>query len=160
MSKFCSKCGSQLNGNFCSNCGAKVEENSVSGLSEAANEYINKKIESKQNRNGYRTTVGIIMIILGALVFIASFDDATILTYEALGYDMTLGFTLAGIASLVGGILSIVSKNNNSLLLISGICYAIAAISNVCGIKDISILFILCCVFAPINFTIYSRTNN
>lgn len=157
MSKFCSNCGSELNGNFCSNCGTKVGETGE-GLSKEASEYINSKVEAKQNHNTYRTVVGIIMIILGVLIFIGSLSEETMEAYEQLDYNITVGFTLPGIATLVGGILSIISKRENKLLLISGLCYILAAVCNVCGIRDISLLFILSCIFAPINIVFFSKT--
>ena len=160
MGKFCSNCGSPLNGKFCSNCGAKSEINSANGLSEEANRYINQKIASKQNHNGYRIAVGVIMIILGALILIGLFNESTILEHESLEYDMGLGLLLPSIAVLIGGILSIISVNDNNLLLPSGICYIAAAVYNFFGIRDISLLFILCCVFAPINFAYYSSVKN
>ena len=99
------------------------------------------------------------MIILGFCIFIVSLNDESTLKYELLGYDMTLAFMIPGIVTLAGGILSIVSRKTNKLLLISGLCYVAAALSNVCGIEDISLLFILCCIFAPLNFVFYSKTN-
>ena len=147
--------------NFCTNCGTKVAEKAEATkiISSAANDYLEDKIRAKRDHDIYRLVLGIIMIILGFCIFMVSLDDGSIDKYELIGYDMTLGFMLPGIATLVGGILSIVSRNNNKMLLISGICYVAAAISNVAGIQDVSLLFILCCIFATLNFVFYSKTN-
>lgn len=159
MKKFCSKCGAKVEGNFCTNCGNKIEENNIQ-ISNEVSDYLQDKIRSAKNHDTYRVVVGIIMIILGFCVFIASINDETTLKYELLGYDITLGFMLPGIATFIGGILSIVSRKTNKMLLISGLCYVAAAICNVCGIEDISFLFILCCIFAPLNFVFYSKANS
>lgn len=160
MGKFCSKCGTKIEGNFCTNCGTKATEKvETQKLSNEVNDYLKDKVRTKRNHNNYRLIIGIIMIILGFCIFIVSLSDEEVLKYEAVGYNMLLGFTLPGLAVLSGGILSIISRNNNKLLLISGICYVAAAVSNVCGIQDISLLFILCCVFSPLNFVFYSKTN-
>jgi len=159
MGKFCSKCGTKLEGTFCTNCGTKADVKTETVSSEV-NDYLMDKVKAKRDHSIYRLVVGIIMIILGACIFIASFGEEFVEKYEDLGYDITLGFTLAGIAVLAGGILSVISRKNNKMLLISGICYVAAAICNVCGIQDISLLFIMCCVFAPLNFVFFSKTNN
>ena len=157
MGKFCSKCGTKVEGTFCTNCGTKVDEK-VQSVNSEVNDYLMDKVNSKRNHDIYRLIVGIVMIVLGSIFFIASFSDD--IMEEYLLYDINLVFRLPGIALLAGGILSVVSrKNNNKLLLISGICYVAAAICNACGIEDISIAFILCCIFAPLNFVFYSKTN-
>ena len=162
MGKFCSKCGSKVEGTFCTNCGTKITEKAetVKVISDDVNDYLKDKAMAKRNHSTYRLVIGIIMIFLGVCVFVASLGEDFADKYMDLGYDMTLGFTLPGIAALAGGILSIISRKNNKMLLISGICYVAAGICNVCGIQDISILFILCCIFAPLNFVFYSKTNN
>lgn len=161
MGKFCSKCGSKVEGNFCTNCGTKITEKAetVKIISNDVNDYLKDKVRAKRDHSTYRLVLGIIMIVLGFCVFIVSLNEESVLKYEMLGYNVTLGFMLPGLAILAGGILSIISRNNNKLLLISGICYVVAAICNVCGIQDISILFILCCIFAPMNFVFYTKTN-
>lgn len=157
--KYCSNCGSKVEGSFCSNCGAKIqtEENNAQFNSEV-NAYFQKKLQSSKNHDIYRLVVGIIMIIIGTCIFIAGMDEGSKLEYMIYGYDMTLAFTLPGLLTLAAGILSIVSRKVNVLLLISGILYLVAAICNVCGISDISILFILCCIFGPINIVFYTKT--
>lgn len=158
MGKFCSKCGSKVEGSFCTNCGTKITEKAENTVANSAvNDYIMDKVNAKKNHDTYRLVVGIVMIILGFCVFVASLSADTIDKYADLGYDVTLGFTIPGIALLAGGILSIIARKNNKMLLISGICYVAAAISNVCGISDISLLFILSCIFAPLNFVFYSK---
>ena len=159
MGKFCSKCGTKVEGTFCTNCGAKAEEKAEAIISNDVNDYLKDKAKAKRDHDIYRLVVGIVMIIIGVCVFIASLGEDLVEKYEDLGYDMTIGFTLAGIAALAGGILSIISRKNNKMLLVSGICYVAAAVCNVCGIQDISILFIMCCIFAPLNFAFYSKTN-
>ena len=161
MGKFCSKCGTKIEGNFCTKCGTKVNSNeeAIKIISNDVNDYLKDKVRDKRDHNTYRLVVGIIMIILGFCIFIASINDETTLKYELLGYDITLGFMLPGIATFIGGILSIVSRKNNKMLLFSVLCFVAAAICNVCGIEDISFLFILCCIFAPLNFVFYSKTN-
>ena len=63
MEKFCSKCGSEIQGNFCSNCGKKVGE--VSSYNSVVDDYLKQKIDNKNNHNTYRLVTGIIMIIIG-----------------------------------------------------------------------------------------------
>lgn len=150
MERFCGNCGSKVEGEFCSNCGTKVGA--------PANTGVNTQMQNKENHATYRLVVGIIMIILGSCIFIASVGDNAS-TLEAVGYNTFLGFTIPGLCALAGGILSIVSRKNNQMLLFSGICFVVTAISNMCGIKDISLLFILCCIFAPLNFVFYSKAN-
>lgn len=161
MGKFCSKCGSKVEGNFCTNCGTKIGEKAEATkiISEDVNDYLKDKVRAKRDHSNYRLILGIIMIVLGFCVFVVSFNDESVLKYEDLGYNMTFGFMLPGIAMLAGGILSILSRKNNKLLLISGFCYLAAAICNICGIQDISVLFIMSCVFVPLNFVFYSKTN-
>ena len=159
MGKFCSKCGTKIEGSFCTNCGTKADVKAETVISNDVNDYLKDKARAKRDHDIYRLVVGIVMIIVGVCIFIASLGEEYIEKYEDLGYDVTLGFTLAGIAALVGGILSIVSRKNNKMLLVSGVCYVAAAICNVCGIEDISLLFIMCCIFAPLNFVFYSKTN-
>ncbi len=71
--KYCSNCGSKVEGSFCTNCGAKIQDNLNSGtqLNGDVNAYLQQQMESKQNKNGYRLAVGVIMIILGAIIFVA-----------------------------------------------------------------------------------------
>ena len=160
MGKFCSKCGTKLEGNFCTNCGAKATDKGNNFVANNdVNDYLKDKVRAKRNHDTYRLVVGIIMIILGSCIFIASLDEGITDKYELLDYNITLGLTLAGLATLVGGILSIVSRKNNKNLMLSGLCYVAAAICNIAGIRDVSILFVLCCIFAPINFVFYSNTN-
>lgn len=146
---FCSKCGEKIEGKFCTNCGTQAGQVVAAPTAKAVD----------NNHNTYKLVVGIIMVILGALIFIATLDDATVAKYELVGYDVTLGFMIPGIAAAVGGILSIVSKNNKQFLLFSGIAYVAAAVSNCVGIKDVSILFILSVIFGILNFVFYAKAN-
>ena len=147
---FCSKCGEKLEGNFCTNCGTP------------AGQIVNNTTAAKPVNNDhstYRLVVGIIMVILGLLIFIASLNDETVAKYELAGYDMTLGFMIPDIATAVGGILSIISRNNNQMLLFSAIAYIGAAVCNACGSQDVSLLCILCVIFGILNFVFYSKKN-
>lgn len=146
---FCSKCGEKIEGSFCTNCGTPAGQVVAAPTAKAVD----------NNHNTYKLVVGIIMVILGALIFIATLDDATVAKYELVGYDVTLGFMIPGIAAAVGGILSIVSRNNKQFLLFSGIAYVAAAVSNCVGIKDVSILFILSVIFGILNFVFYAKAN-
>ena len=146
---FCSKCGEKLEGNFCTNCGTQAGQ----VVAAAAPKTVNN------DHNTYKLVVGIIMVILGALIFIGSLDDASVAKYELIGYDVTLGFMVPGIAAAVGGILSIISRNNKQMLLFSGIAYAAAAACNCIGIKDVSLLFILSVIFGILNFVFYAKAN-
>lgn len=146
---YCSKCGEKIEGNFCTNCGTPAGQ--------IVN--VNQLKPVNNNHNTYKLIVGIIMIILGSLIFIASLNDETVAKYELIGYDVTLGFMVPGIVTLVGGILSIVSRNDNKFLLASGIAFVVAAISNCCGIQDISLLFILCVIFGIIDFVFFTKAN-
>lgn len=159
MKKFCSKCGTKVEGNFCTNCGNKIEENNIQ-ISNEVSDYLQDKIRSAKNHDTYRVVVGIIMLILGFCVFVVSLSDEYTVTYELLGYDMTLGFMIPGIVTLIAGILSILSKKTNSLLLLSGILYIIAGLCNLCGISDVSFLLILSIVFGIINIVFYSKANS
>ena len=171
---YCSNCGSKVEGKFCSNCGKEVIQNNIqenvqnNQFSPEMNEYFKEKLESKKNHNGYRLATGIVMIIIGALVLLASLAlsdrldskshyNISSIYYAYRNIDLTLVFTLPGLLVLAGGILSIVSRKSNVLLLISGIGYLCAALINMSAIKDISILFILCCIFGPINIVFYSK---
>ena len=147
---FCSKCGEKVEGSFCTNCGTPAGQVISAPASKTAD----------NSHNTYRLVVGIIMVVLGALIFIATLNDETVAKYELIGYDVTLGFMVPGIAAAVGGILSIISRNNNQMLLFSSIAYIAAAVCNCIGIKDVSILFILSVVFGIINFVFYSKKIN
>ena len=170
--KYCSNCGSKVEGSFCSNCGAKIESNiqvnNGNQLNNEVNNYFQQQIQKKKNHDGYRLASGIVMIILGVIVFFAGIyikselDGSTI--YKAIQYreyfdmNLTLVFVLPGLLTLAGGILSIVSRKENILLLISGIAYCVAALCNICAISNISILAIVCLVFGPINIVFYTKT--
>lgn len=153
MEKFCSKCGSEIQGNFCSNCGKKVGE--VSSYNSVVDDYLKQKIDNKNNHNTYRLVTGIIMIIIGSCLVLASMNEES--ARNLIGYNVFLGFTLPGIFSLAGGILSILSRKRNILLLVTGILYLCGALVNMCGIHDVSILFILSVVFGILNIVFYYK---
>lgn len=162
MVKFCSKCGTKVEGTFCTNCGSKIGEEKEAGkiISNDVNDYLEDKARAKRNHDIYRLVVGIVMIIIGFCVFVGSLDEE-LLIEKGVNLDdinVTLALTLPGLAALAGGILSIIARKNNKMLLISGFCYVAAAICNVAGIQDVSLYFILWCIFAPLNFVFYSKT--
>ena len=178
--KYCSNCGSQVEGSFCTNCGTKIQDGNVNvqnnafngannaGLSNEVNAYFQQKIDAKKNHNGFRIAVGVIMIVLGAIMFFAgitiksALESTNVLTRleyaQYININLTLAIILPSLLVLAGGILSIISKKNNMLLLISGIAYLVAAICNICAISDISILAILCLIFGPISIVFYTKT--
>lgn len=150
MEKFCGNCGKEIQGNFCSNCGKKVGE--VSSVNNSSDDYSKNK-----KHDIYRLVSGIVMILLGACLVLASLGEEDVSFYESIGYNLLLAFTLPGLFSLIGGILSIVSRKYNILLLISGILFACGAAVNMCGIHDVSILFILSVIFTIFNIMFYLK---
>ena len=158
--KYCSNCGAKMEGNFCSNCGAKSVQENETQINQEVADYIKTKVEGKKNHNGYRLSVGIIMIVLGALVFIGGLNiEDALETFGIESSQVTMALTLPGLLCITGGILSITSKKNNTLLLASGIAYLVAAVLNIITISDISLLAILCCVFGPINIAFSTKNN-
>ena len=155
MKRFCVHCGSEVDSSFCPNCGTKVEDGTQ--YSNEVNECVKQKLDNKKNHGTYRIVVGIVMIIIGACLLIFSMNDEQTLVYELYGYSIMLGFTLPGVFSLAGGILSLLSKNKNILLLCSGISYFVGAIINMCGISDVSLLFIMSCVFGILNIVFFKK---
>lgn len=156
MAKFCGKCGAEIKDEFCTSCGAKASEASKVSSNNDVNEYFHGKLMSKKRHDLYRIIVGIVMLILGFLIAIAA------LMYEDLDLsfsvdNVTLAFLIPGIFTFIGGLFSIISKKVNVLLLISGISYIVAAIVNAIGIENISLLFILCAIFAPLNIVYYFK---
>ncbi len=153
MAKFCGKCGAEITEDFCTSCGAKASE-ATATVNSDVNEYFRDKLMSKKRHNAYRIAAGVIMLILGFLVTIAGllYDDLDV----SIAFDnVALALVLPGIFTFVGGLLSIISKKVNVLLLCSGISYILAAIFNAVGIQNISLIFILCAIYAPINIVYY-----
>lgn len=153
MAKFCGKCGAEITEDFCTSCGAKASE-ATATVNSDVNEYFRDKLMSKKRHNAYRIAAGVIMLILGFLVTFAGllYDDLDV----SIAFDnVALALVLPGIFTFVGGLLSIISKKVNVLLLCSGISYILAAIFNAVGIQNISLLFILCAIYAPINIVYY-----
>lgn len=138
MGKFCQNCGTELNENqdICLGCGVLIKKEAI----------INK--DSNNDHSGYKTTTGVIMIILGVCMVLGASDDM----YE---YPI-LVFTLPGLLGIVAGILSLCSKKNLTLLLISGIILFVGALINFLGIIDVSIFMILAIIFGIFNI-VYSR---
>ena len=124
-------------------------------------------MNAKKQHNGYRISTGIIMIVISSFVLFAAlvltsnkssvYSRYITIDYDALTTAILFALTLPGLCTLAGGILSIVSKKNNNLLLVSGILYLVAALVNMLAITDISILFILACTFGIINIVFYSK---
>ena len=163
--KYCVKCGSKINGKFCSNCGAKIEETPTQITPEMA-AYLNNEMVASKQHNGYRLATGIVMIIVSSLVLFAAlvllsakdgYEHSIIFDYDLVKSAFIFALALPGLCTLTGGILSIASRNNNNLLLTSGILYLVAALINLIAITDISILFILACTFGIINIVFYSK---
>lgn len=157
MAKFCGKCGAEITDDFCTSCGAKASDSKTSSTNNGVNEYFHEKLMNKKKHNIYRIAAGICMLILGFLIFIAAvmYEDLDVsITFD----NVTLALLLPGIFTFIGGIFSIVSRKANVLLLVSGISYILAAIINAIGIQNISLLFILCIIFAPINIAYYFQT--
>ena len=155
---YCSNCGTKVEGNYCTNCGAKVGSNEENNVQYNNVVNTNTQNKTKNNYDGYRIAVGIIMIIIGGLVLLGGLDKST--RYSLTETQIYTALIIPGLITLISGILSVVSKTSNILLLISGILYYIAAIINLSAIHDISILFILCVVFGSLNIAFYAKTNN
>jgi len=138
MAKFCQNCGTELNEeqDICLKCGVFI------------NKDISTKKKNKGNHSGYKTSTGIIMIILGACMILGASNEI----YE---YPLIV-FSIPGLLGLISGILTLISKKKNNLLLVSGILLFIGAIVNFIGIIDISIFMILAIIFGIFNI-IYSK---
>lgn len=158
MKRYCVNCGSEVEGNFCPNCGTKVENGDINNQVFVNDSNGSIVSEKNDKYNLYKSITGGIMLFLGFCVFVVSFSEEQTRLYEIAGYSIMMIFTLPGLLTLVGGSLSIASKKNNQLFLFSGISYIAAAAFNLIGLSDISILFILCCVFGILNIVFYSKT--
>ena len=158
MKRFCVNCGSEVEGNFCPNCGTKIENGDISNQV-FVNGSNGPVVEDKGKKyNLYKSITGGIMLFIGFCVFVFSFNEEQTHLYEIAGYSIMLAFTIPGLLTLAGGSLSIASKKNNQLLLYAGIAYIAGAVVNMIGISDISILFILSCVFGILNIVFYAKT--
>ena len=160
MSRFCTNCGKEVNENFCPNCGAKVPDvNGQPNVQTFENvQPVQKNNDISKYFNIYEIIVGIVMVFFGiCLVVFSSNGDKTYL-YELAGYNIMLAFTAPGILCLAGGVLSFLSRNNKNLLIPTAIIFFVAAIVNMCVISDISILFILCCLFGAFDIVFYVKT--
>lgn len=154
MKRFCVNCGTEIETDFCPNCGTKSGESQPNN---EVNEYIKQKIEDKKNHKTYRLVSGIIMIILGAILLVASANGEQTNVYKLAGYNLSLVFVIPGVLSLVSGTLSVLSRNKNELLLASAVLYFVSAIVNMIGISDISILFIVSIIFGIVNIVFYKK---
>ena len=143
MAKFCSNCGKELNEDqdVCLGCGKVVSKEPV----------INVQTENKDNNHkSYKTTTGIIMIVLGFCLLCASGTGVE---------SAVLVYTLPGFFGLIGGILNLITLKKSSLLIPSAVLFFLGAVINFLGIKDLSIFAILSVVFGIFNI-IYSRKEN
>lgn len=153
MSRFCVNCGTEVNENFCPNCGAKVGQvNTINDVQTV------QKSDSKKSYNVYKLIVGIIMIFFGFCLVVFSGDSDKTYLYELAGYDIALAFTIPGVLCLISGTLSIISRKKFILLIPTAVLFFITAIVNMIGISDISILFLMCCVFGILNIVFYVKT--
>ena len=107
MSKYCSNCGKELNNqNCCMECGNACNKG--------------------KSYRGYIKTSGIILIVIGSIIFLASLTSEVVNQFD----KVFLTFTIPGLFAIAAGILSLVSLSNPVYLLIAGICVLIGAISN------------------------------
>ena len=142
MAKFCVNCGKELmeKQDVCLGCGKIIVHDEKE-----------EKIEIKKKDNshsGYRTSTGILMIILGICLLAASSTE---------GYgNPVLVFGLPGLLGLISGILSLFSKKNYNLLFISGILLLLGAVVNFVGILDISLFAIAAIIIGIFNIK-YSK---
>ena len=141
MGKFCQNCGKELSENqdICLGCGVLLNKEKVTET---------VKVKEKGKHSVYKTTTGIIMIVLGACMILGANDDI----YEF----PVIVFSIPGLLGIVAGILNLNSKKNPSLLVISGTLLFIGALVNFLGIIDVSIFMILAIVFGIFNI-IYSK---
>lgn len=141
MGKFCQNCGNELSENqdICLGCGILLKK-----------EKQKETINNKGSHSGYKTTTGVIMIVLGACMILGANNDM---------YDFpVIVFSIPGLLGVVAGILNLNSKKNPSLLIISATLLFLGAITNFIGIIDVSIYMILAIVFGIFNI-IYSKDN-
>lgn len=138
MAKYCQNCGKELNEtqDICLGCGVFINKETP----------VKKK--NKGSHSGYKTTTGIIMIVIGACMILGASD-------ELYDYPLVV-FSIPGLLGLTSGILNLVSKKRPNLLLVSGILMFIGALVNFLGIIDVSIFMILAIIFGIFNI-IYSK---
>lgn len=139
MAKFCSNCGKELNEDqdVCLGCGKVIPK------------------ESKpKNHSGYKTSTGIVMIILGVCLLSAAISSDS---KEFLNTLLVYG--LPGLCALISGILSLNSKKNPDLLVPSAIVMFIGATINFTGIIDISIFSIIAITFGILNIVLSKKEN-
>jgi len=101
------------------------------------------EVKNKTNHSTYKTTTGIIMIILGTCMILGA--------SEVYGNSLII-LSIPGLFSIIAGVLSLLSKKNNELLLYSGILLFIGAVVNFLGIYDVSIFMIVAIIFGIFNF--------
>ena len=145
MAKFCSNCGKELNEeqDVCLNCGKVVSRESVEQI---------EIVKKDNNHNGYKTTTGIIMIVLGFCLICASGSETV--------YDSPeLVYTLPGIFGFIAGIINLNTKKKPNLLIPAAVLMFLGAVINFIGITDVSIFAILSVVSGIFNI-IYSRKEN
>ena len=154
MGKKCTVCGQEVEGKFCPNCGNKaVEEGTV--VTQEVADYMKTRLENKKNHGTYKMVVGIIMTILGTLILVGGLDDGVELLGDLADYDTTLAFVVPGVLTIIAGVMLIVSKFVKELLPISGVAFLVAAIVNMIGISNISILAILGIIVGILNIVYF-----
>lgn len=145
MAKFCSNCGKELNEeqDVCLGCGKVVSK-------QESIQVIEKKKDT--NHSTYKTTTGIVMIVLGFCLICASGS-------ETMYDNALLVYTLPGIFGLLGGILNLNTKKNPDLLIPAAVIMFLGAVFNFIGILDISIFTIIAVIFGIFNIK-YSKQEN
>ncbi|MEE3343812.1 MAG: zinc ribbon domain-containing protein [Bacilli bacterium] len=174
--KFCGNCGAAVEGindnqvteNVANNGNTNTQpetnqsiiqsiSNETASIEEATmNEYQKGKLRDAKEHNNYRLVTGIIMSILGALILLYSFSGGLDDRLNIVNQNKYLVFVIPGLGILAGGILSIISRRKDRILLLaSGISYIIGAVVNMLGIGNVSLLCLLAVVFGIINCVFY-----
>ncbi len=132
MSRFCQNCGKELrpDQDVCLGCGI----------------YINKqpaKIKKKFNYSLYFVSTGIAMNIL-AFCFLGAYIEGGSVSYIGIGAP--------SICTLIGSLIQLAGSKNKIAVSIASLFYIIGAVSNLVGIEDISLFFILAIITSGLGF--------
>ena len=141
MAKFCENCGKEVQEGqeVCLGCGKVLIKNNE-------NSENNNKTTVEKNHGAYYKISSIIMIVIAVCLFSANGQYT----------DTNMQFGFPALFALIGAIICLAGQKNKTMILVSGICYAIGGVINCIGISDISIFAIIGFVFAGIN--IYHST--